>query len=66
MSGFVRYRYPIEITPQIFYFSRETAVLESLMAPGFLAKNAETTLCLKGCNICLQEYKRVNVRSMSP
>ena len=36
--AFVRYRYPIEITPQILYFSyfsRETAVQESLMAPFF-------------------------------
>ena len=34
----------------------------SLMA----AKNAQTTLCLKGCNICLQEDWRVKVGSMSP
>ena len=35
--AFVRYRYPIEMTPQIFhfsYFSRETAV-QSLIAPFF-------------------------------
>ena len=35
---FLRYRYPIEITPQIFYFSyfsREPTVQESLMAPFF-------------------------------
>ena len=41
--AFVRYRYPIEITPQIFYFSRETAVQESLMAP-FLAKNRDKNM----------------------
>ena len=66
--AFVRYRYPIEITPPIFYFSyfsRETAVQESLMAP-FFAKNAQTTLCLKGCNICLQEDRGVKVGLMSP
>ena len=64
--AFVRYRYRIEISPQIFYFSRDTAVQESLMVPFVLAKNAQTTLCLKGCNICLQEDKRVKVGSMSP
>ena len=32
----------------------------------FLAKNAQTTLCLKGCNICLQEDRRVKIGSMSP
>ena len=32
----------------------------------FLAKNAQTTLCLKGCNICSQEDRRVKVGSMSP
>ena len=31
----------------------------------FLAKSAETTLCLKSCNICLQEDRRVKVGSMS-
>ena len=39
--AFVRYRYPIEMTPQIFhfsYFSRETAVQESLIAPFFWPK----------------------------
>ena len=42
-------------------FSRETAVQETLMA-SFLAKNAQTTLCLKGCNICLQDDRRVKSR----
>ena len=32
----------------------------------FWPKNAETTLCLKGCNICLQEDRRVKIGSMSP
>ena len=66
--AFVRGRYPIKITPKIFnffYFSRETAVQESLMAP-FLVKNAQTMLCLKGCNICLQDDRRAKVGSMSP
>ena len=60
--------YPIEITPQIFYFSyfsRETAVQESLMA-SFFGQNAQTTLCFKGCNICLHEDRRVKLGSMSP
>ena len=35
------------------------------MAP-FLAKNAQTSLSLKGCNICLQEGRRVKIGSMSP
>ena len=35
------------------------------MAP-FFGKNAQTTLCLKGSNICLQEDRRVKVGSMSP
>ena len=30
----------------------------------FLAKNAQTTLCLKGCTICLQGDRRVKVGSM--
>ena len=36
------------------------------MAPFFLAKNAQTTLYLKGCYICLQEDRRVKVSSICP
>ena len=32
----------------------------------FLAKHAQTTLCLKGCNICLQEDRRVKIGSILP
>ena len=32
----------------------------------FLAKNAKNTVCLKGCNLCLQEGRRVKVGLMSP
>ena len=56
------------VTPQIFYFSyfsRETAVQESLMA-SFFGQKCQTTLCLKGCNICLQDDRRIKVGSMSP
>ena len=66
--AFVRYRYPIEKTPQIFhfsYFSREATVQENLVAP-FFEQNDQTTLCLKGFNIRLQEDRRMKVGLMSP
>ena len=34
-TAFVRYRYPVEIMPQMFHLSRETAVQESLVGPFF-------------------------------
>ena len=40
-------------------------MIESLMVP-FLAENAQATLCLKGCYICLQEDRRMKIGSMSP
>ena len=45
--AFVRYRYPIEITPQIFYFSKEAAVQESLKTP-FLNQKCPNQVVFEG------------------
>ena len=52
----------------VFYrfYSPEKPLYKRVRWSRFLAKNAPSTLCLKGCNICLQEVWRVKVGLMSP
>ena len=56
--------------PKKFYsfstFPEEPLCRREFDGTVFLAKNAQIMLCLKGCNVCLQEDRRLKVDSISP
>ena len=49
----------------VLFFQISGSTTEGVQWRRFLAQNAKNTLCLKSCNICLQEGKRMKVGLMS-